>query len=177
MEMCDLDQCCGRALETTFDWSACLKPKMPWKLDICDISMELPLDYSLHTREELCKKGVWKVEEEDIVRIALKGITCAEEPKLVCDVMQSAMHAANCGHEAIYNTYVVGLAGDPQEKIPDLVKFECGPFVWVVFNMHGNWPAIFRKSDVDDSNYLTYAQKGSNVFVWDNNRGMARADY
>lgn len=177
METCDLDQCCSKAFETTFDWSACLKPEMSWKLDICDVSMKLPLDYSLHPREELSKHGVWKVEEEDIVHIALEGITCAEEPKLVCDVMQSAMHAANCIQNAIYNTYVVRLAGDPQEKVPDLVKFECGPFVWVVFNEHGNWPAVFRKSDVDDGNYLTYGQKGKDVFVWDNNRGMVRADY
>lgn len=177
METCDLDQYSCKAFKTTFDWSLCLKPEMPWKFGVYNVSMELPLDYSLHPREELFKQGVWKVEEEDIIRIALEGITHAEEPKLVCNVMQSAMYAANCGQNAIYNTYVVMLAGDPQEKVPDLVKFECGPFIWVVFNRHGNWPAIFRKSDVDDSNYLTYCQKGKDVFVWDNSKGLVRADY
>lgn len=153
-----------------------MKPKMPWKFGVYGVSMELPLDYSLHPREEFSKHGVWNVSEEDIITINLNGVTYNDEPNIICDIMQSAMHATNCGQNAIYNTYVIRLSGTSQ-KVPDLVKFECGPFVWVVFNGHGNWPAVFRKSDVDDSNYLTYTQKGKDVFVWDNNRGMVRADY
>ena len=168
-------------LKTTFDWSA-FELEMPWKFGVYDVSMDFPLDYSLHLREKSFRSGVLKFQEEDIIRFSLGGPSYEDEPKKVCEIMQNAMNKAKFQHQEVYNKYVLRMVDwSKQEyvenKIPSIVSFELGPFVWIVFNQHGAWPAIHRRSDLDDSNYLTYNQKGSDVFVWDNNRGMVRADY
>ena len=81
----------------------------------------------------------------------------------------------------MYNKHVLRIdwsrRSEVRDDVPSIVSFEIGPFVWIVFNKYGSWPAIHRRSNLDDSNYLTYNQKGSDVFVWDNNQGMVRADY
>lgn len=175
-----LEKCNGE-LKNTFDWSTCLKLEMPWKFGVYDVSMKLPLDYSLHPRKSAIKRGVWKFEEEDLVHLALGGPSYEEEPRRVCEIMQGVMNGTKCRHQEMYNKYVLRIDWTRQsevgDEIPSIVSFEIGPFVWIVFNQHGSWPAIHRRSDLDDSNYLTYNQKGSDVFVWDNNRGMVRADY
>ena len=175
-----LEKCNGE-LKNTFDWSTCLELEMPWKFGVYDVSMKLPLDYSLHPRKSAIKRGVWKFEEEDLVHLALGGPSYEEEPRRVCEIMQGVMNGTKCRHQEMYNKYVLRIDWTRQsevgDEIPSIVSFELGPFVWIVFNQHGSWPAIHRRSDLDDSNYLTYNQKGSDVFVWDNNRGMVRADY
>ena len=113
---------------------------------------------------------------------------------LIGDFMPNERHGLNPGYSMLSNyvpRYIslgtMGLLNQEQDseglpagigdEIPSIVSFELGPFVWVIFNQHGAWPAIHRRSDLDDSNYLTYNRKGPNVFVWDNNHGMIRADY
>jgi hypothetical protein len=172
---------CNGMLKSTFDWSSCLELEMPWKFGVYDVSMKLPLDYSLHLREETFREGVWKFNEEDLVRLSLASPSYEEEPRRVCEIMQGIMNGVKCRHQELYNTHVLRIdwikQSDFENEIPSIVSFELGPFVWVVFNKHGIWPAIHRRSDLDDNNYLTYNQKGSDVFVWDNNYGMMRADY
>lgn len=168
-------------LKNTFDWSTCLELEMPWKFGVYDVSMKLPLDYYLHPRKSTIKQGMWRFREEDLVHLALGGPSYEEEPRKVCEIMQGVMNGTKCRHQEMYNKYVLRIDWTRQsevgDEIPSIVSFELGPFVWVIFNQHGAWPAIHRRSDLDDSNYLTYNQKGSDVFVWDNNRGMVRADY
>lgn len=173
-----LEKCNGE-LKSTFDWSTCLELEMPWKFGVYDVSMKLPLDYSLHLREETFREGVWKFDEEYLVRLSLARPSYEEEPKRVCGIMQRVMNGVKCRQQEMYNKYVLRIDWIKQSdnEIPSIVSFEFGPFVWVVFNKHGAWPAIHRKADLDDSNYLTYNQKGSDVFVWDNYNGMVRADY
>ena len=111
----------------------------------------------------------------------LDGPSYEEEPRRVCEIMQGVMNGTKCRHQEMYNKHVLGInwisQTEVRDKLPSIVSFEIGPFVWIVFNKYGSWPAIHRRSNLDDSNYLTYKQKGSDVFVLDNNRGMVRADY
>ena len=175
-----LEKCNGE-LNNTFDWSTCLEPEMPWKFGVYDVSTKLPLDYSLHPRKSTIKCGVWRFREEDLVHLALDSPSYEEEPRKVCEIMQSVMNGTKCRHQEMYNKHVLRIdwsrRSEVRDDVPSIVSFEIGPFVWIVFNKYGSWPAIHRRSNLDDSNYLTYNQKGSDVFVWDNNRGMVRADY
>ena len=165
-------------LETTFDWSKCFKPETPWRFGVYDISMNLPLDYSLHLRENTFRSSIWTFSEEDLIKFELEGCSREEEPSKMLKILQHVMAGVGCGHNAMYAKYVIEKLNSPKNclGVPSLVKFELGPIVYVIFNEHASWPMICRKSDVDDSNYLTYSQKGPDVFVLDNH-GMVRADY
>lgn len=159
----------------TYDYHSAFSEEMQWKCGVYDISMKLPLDYSLHLREKSFRTGSISIRPEDLVYVELDPPSYDEEPKIVFEFMQSIMNAAKQTASSLYNFYVIG-SRRAKEKIPDLIKFECGPFVYVVFNAHGIWPAVFKNSIVDEKNYLTYNQKDSDVFVWDNYKPM-RADY
>ena len=161
----------------TYEWVGGLvaSEHLKWKMQVCSVSMDLPLDYSLHP--ETTREGTIKIDSESLVRMAVDPPSYRDEPTRACEFMQSVMHAAGLTHGKLYNEYVLKLANTKYLTLPDLVKFECGPLVWVVYNDHGNWPAIYRKDTLDDQNYLTYSRKGSDVFVWDNRCGMVRADY
>lgn len=169
---------CNDKFKTTFDWSTCLKPEMPWRFGVYDVMDEFQLDYSLHLRDNTAKQGIFRFEEEEaIVRLAFNGPSYEEEPRKIYEIMQDAMNATGCEHLAMYSQHVLIKLWDTGYKIPNIVSFELGPFVWITFNRHSLWPAIYRRSDLDDSNYLTYNQKGSNVFVLHSDYGMVRAYY
>ena len=159
----------------TYDWadSLAFSEDMKWKMQACNISKSLPLDYSLHPVATV--EGKIEIDSMLLVKMSLDPPSYTDEPTRACDFVQTMMHAAGLTQARLFNEYVLRKLKD--EPRPDLVKFECGPFVWVAYNDHGNWPAIYRKDTLDDQNYLTYSRKDKDVFVWDNYHGMIRADY
>ncbi len=164
----------------TFDWSSMLKLETPWKFGVHDVSMDLPLDYSLHPRTNLARSGVLSFLEEDLILMSLHSSSYAEEPHKVCELMWEAMQRTGCSQQRMFNKYVVEKSlrhKDKTNTVPSLVTFELGPIVWVIYNAFGGWPSIHRRQDLDDQNYLSYNQKGSDIFVWDNVAGMIRSDY
>lgn len=154
-----------------------LKPETPWMFGAYDISMKLPLDYSLHLRASSMQSGIWKFAEEELIQLALNPPSYAEEPLKVYWLVKKVMCDVGCSQEKMFAKHVYGEGPKYADGIPSLMKFELGPIVYVVYNQYGPWPAIFGKKDLDDGNYLTYNQKSSDVFVWSNGEGMVRADY
>lgn len=160
---------------TTYDYCRDFDISMKWFFGVYDVSMKFPLDYSLHLRPRTFKSGTWKMDETSLIEFNLGRPTYDDEPQLALEFMQTVMNRTGYTQQWLYNQYVLR-SSRKDEKVPDLIKFECGPYVWIVFNDHGPWPSILPKRMLDDKNYLTYNQKGSDVFVWDNRR-MVRADY
>lgn len=156
----------------TYDWSKSLSPETPWKFGVYDISKELPLDYFLHLREKSFKSGVFKFSEKSLLEITLNPPSYREEPRFVLELFQGVLYSLKMNHAKIYNKEVVCY----RKKLPDLIKFELGPLTYVYFNSHSGWPKIIKTEDLDDTNYLTYAQKSKDVFVW-NGYNEIRADY
>lgn len=156
----------------TYDWSKCLSHETPWKFGIYDISMKLPLDYSLHLREKSFKSGVFKFSEKSLVEITLNPPSYREEPRFALELLQGVLYRLKMTHAKIYDEEVICY----RRKLPDLIKFELGPFTYVYFNGHSGWPKIIKTEDLDDTNYLSYAQKGKDVFVWSGDSAI-RADY
>lgn len=163
--------------KTTFDWINDFKLEMPWKFGVYTVSMNLPLDYSLHLDDTTFKSGMWKFNEEDLLELAIRSPSYEEEPRKICELMQGVMYGVGTTHGQMYNKYVLGIYRNESTQHPGVVSFELGPVVWIIYNSYGPWPAIFKKKDLNNTNYLTYCQKSSNVFVWDNKCGMIRADY
>ena len=158
----------------TYDWEK-IPLDLEWKFSVYDISMKLPIDYSMHLRDKDFRSGKWSFSEKDLMELVLR-MSYEEEPKTVCDIMQTAMWKTGFQQNQMYSKYVLNNKKRGHE-VPSMITFELGPFVWVIFNMHGAWPAIHRKTDLDERNYLTYNHKDADVFVWDNFHGMIRGDY
>lgn len=161
-------------VDFTYDWTS-IPLELDWKFSVYDISMELPLDYSLHPRDNDTRYGKWRFSEKDLINLALKT-SYEDEPAVTCNLMAFVMWNTDCEHKKMYNEYVLRAPRKYYFNIPSMMTFELGLFVLVIFNMHGPWPAIHRKCDLDESNYLTYNHKDANVFIWDN-YNIVRGDY
>jgi len=175
----------AEAESMTYDFTRDFSLEMPWKVGVYELSMELPLDYELHEvknafHEEDTTSGTLKMTEEELIWYHLRcNADYASEPRLVAEFMQTVMHSVGWLHQNLYNIFVLGFSQirEGDYKVPDLVEFVCGPMSWVVYNDHGNWPAIFRTDSLDKKNYLSYSRRGADVFVYDNKNGFIRQDY
>lgn len=82
---------------TTYDWIN-IPSELNWKFSVYDISMELPLDYSLHPRNNNTRFGKWRFSEKDLIDLALKT-SYEDEPEVTFNLMTTAMWNTDCEHK------------------------------------------------------------------------------